>query len=51
MKTTDMDFYEELHGQVSVLVEQGNSDDEIRVELCDADPEILDDMIETIRNE
>jgi hypothetical protein len=42
--------FDDLHGQVSVLVESGYSDDEIR-EKIDADPEILGDLIETIRNE
>jgi hypothetical protein len=44
------DFYDDLHGQVSVLVETGYSDAEIHEEI-DADPEILGELIDTIRNE
>jgi hypothetical protein len=43
--------YDELFDAVNGMVEDGFSDAAIRDELCEADPEILDDLIREIRSQ
>jgi hypothetical protein len=46
---TAMNYDDELYDAVNGLVENGFSDAAIRAELSEADPEILDDLIDEIR--
>jgi hypothetical protein len=46
-----MNYSDELYSQVNELVEGGLTDQQIRDELCETDDELLNDMIDEIRNE
>jgi len=46
-----MNYFDELYSQVNELVEGGLIDQQIRDELCETDDELLNDMIDEIRNE
>jgi hypothetical protein len=45
------DYYDELYAAVNGMIEDGQPDEVICEELCDADPEILDDLIHEIRQQ